>query len=413
MSTPVHPYAFAPAMREPQGSPIRELFPYMSLPDMISFAGGYPSPASFDAAALQDAASKVMATDPAQCLQYGPTEGMPALRQALSALMAERGTPLPPERIVVTSGSQQGFDLLVRAFVAPGTPVWVETPTYPAAVQALRLAGAAVRAIPSDQDGLCVQALATMLADCPDAERPRLLYLVPTFANPSGRTLALARRRALLALAAQHRIVVVEDDPYGSLRFDGEPLPSLLSLAAQDPALAPWVIYLGSFSKTMAPGLRLGWMAGPAEILRRAVIAKQVCDLCTSPWLQLAMASCLADGLLPRQTARIIDLYRHKRDLMVQALTDAFGAALRSEIPQGGMFLWCEIDGVADAASLLPHAIAARVMYVPGASFGVDVQRSAALRLSFATASDAQIVEGVARLRRAVVASQGGAALAG
>ncbi|MGO4815090.1 PLP-dependent aminotransferase family protein [Cupriavidus sp. 2MCAB6] len=410
MSTPVHPYAFAPAMREPQGSPIRELFPYMSLPGMISFAGGYPSPASFDAGALQDAAARVMASDPAQCLQYGPTEGMPALRRELSALMAGRGAPLPPEQIVVTSGSQQGFELLVQAFVAPGTPVWVETPTYPAAVQALRLAGAAVRGIPSDQDGVCVQTLAAMLADCRDEERPRLLYLVPTFANPSGRTLALERRRALLALAAQHRIVVVEDDPYGSLRFDGEPLPSLLSLAAQDPALTPWVIYLGSFSKTMAPGLRLGWMAGPAEILRRAVIAKQVSDLCTSPWLQLAMATCLAAGLLARQTARIIDLYRHKRDLMVRALADAFGPALRGETPQGGMFLWCEIEGVADAASLLPHAIAARVMYVPGASFSVGGQRSGALRLSFATASDEQIVQGVERLAQAVRASQGGAA---
>ncbi|MDF3836377.1 PLP-dependent aminotransferase family protein [Cupriavidus basilensis] len=406
MSTPVHPYAFAPAMREPQGSPIRELFPYMSLPGMISFAGGYPSPGSFDAGALQAAASAVMAADPAQCLQYGPTEGMAALRRELSALMAERGAPLPSEQIVVTSGSQQGFELLVKALVAPGTPVWVETPTYPAAVQALRLAGAAVRGIPSDRDGLCVESLAAMLAGCSEAERPRLLYLVPTFANPSGRTLALDRRRALLVLAARHRIVVVEDDPYGSLRFDGEPLPSLLSLAAQDAALAPWVIYLGSFSKTMAPGLRLGWMAGPAEILRRAVIAKQVSDLCTSPWLQLAMASCLADGLLARQTARIIALYRRKRDLMAQALADTFGAALRSEMPQGGMFLWCGIEGVDDAASLLPHAIAARVMYVPGASFGVDGAPSGALRLSFATASDEQIVEGVARLRQAVRASQ-------
>ncbi|MGO4332861.1 PLP-dependent aminotransferase family protein [Cupriavidus sp. 2TAF22] len=413
MSTPANPYAFAPAMREPQGSPIRELFPYMSLPGMISFAGGYPAPASFDAAALQAAAAARMSADPALCLQYGPTEGMAELRSALAALMAAHGAPLPAAQIVVTSGSQQGFGLLVQAFVAPGTPVWVETPTYPAAVQALRLAGAAVRGVPSDAQGLCVQTLATMLADCPAHERPRLLYLVPTFANPSGRTLSLARRRAVLALAAQHRIVVVEDDPYGSLRFDGEPLPSLLSLAAQDPLLAPWVVYLGSFSKTMAPGLRLGWMAGPAQIVRRAVIAKQVSDLCTSPWLQLAMADCLADGLLGRQTARIIDLYRRKRDLMSGALADAFGTALRGETPQGGMFLWCEIDGVPDSASLLPRAIEAGVMYVPGASFGVDGQRSGALRLSFATASDAQIVEGVARLRRAVLASQASAGVAG
>jgi len=395
-------YPFVPALREPEGSPIRELFKYLSDPQMISFAGGYPSAALFDAAGIGAASAQALAERPAECLQYGATEGTPALRRALTALMAERGVQLAPEELLVTTGSQQGFDFLVKALVEPGSLVLVEEPTYSATLQALRLAGAELRGIPADPDGIDVEALEAVLAGASGSQRPRLLYVVPTFANPTGATLSLARRLRLLELVARYQVVLVEDDPYGALSFDGAPPPSLLSLCAQVPAARPWVVHLASLSKTLAPGLRLGWMAGPAEIVRRAVIAKQVSDLCTPPWLQLTAACYLEAGLLPAQVAREVAAYRDKRDRLAQALRETFGERIRFARPAGGMFLWAEVAGVDDAAALLPHAIAEKVLFVPGAGFYAERRARPAFRLSFAGADPAQIGEGVARLARAV-----------
>lgn len=396
-------YPFVPALREPEGSPIRELFKYLSDPQMISFAGGYPSAALFDAPGIGAASAQVLAQRPAECLQYGATEGAPALRRALTALMAERGATVAPEELLVTTGSQQGFDFLVKALVEPGSLVLVEEPTYSATLQALRLAGAALRGIPADHEGIDVEALEAVLeAAAAAGERPRLLYVVPTFANPTGATLSLPRRLRLLELVARHQVVLVEDDPYGALSFDGAPPPSLLSLCAQVPAARPWVVHLASLSKTLAPGLRLGWLAGPAEIVRRAVIAKQVSDLCTPPWLQLTAAQYLDDGRLPAQVAREVAAYRDKRDRLADALRQAFGARIRFALPAGGMFLWAAVDGIEDAAALLPHAIAEKVLFVPGAGFYAERRPRAAFRLSFAGADPARIGEGVARLARAV-----------
>lgn len=398
-----HAYPFVPALREPEGSPIRELFRYLSDPQMISFAGGYPSAALFDAEGIGAASAQVLRDRPAECLQYGATEGAPALRKALAALMSARGAAVAPDELLVTSGSQQGFDFLVRALVEPGSLVLVEEPTYSATLQALRLAGADVRGVPSDSDGMDVDALADMLAD--PSVRPRMIYTVPTFANPTGATLSAARRVRLLELVARHRVVLVEDDPYGALSFDGAPPPSLLALCAQVPDARPWLVHLASLSKTLAPGLRIGWMVAAPEIVRRAVIAKQVSDLCTPPWIQLTAAHYLDAGRLPGQVAREVAVYRDKRDRLVQALRDAFGARIRFAPPAGGMFLWASIEGIDDAAALLPHAIAEKVLFVPGTGFYAERRVRPAFRLSFAGANPDQITEGVARLARAVASA--------
>ncbi|UIF87573.1 PLP-dependent aminotransferase family protein [Cupriavidus sp. UYPR2.512] len=393
-------YPFVPALRDPAGSPIRELFKYLSDPAMISFAGGYPCPTLFDVDGIGAASASVLRERPAECLQYGATEGAPALRHALASLMAGRGAPVTQDELLVTSGSQQGFDFLVRALVEPGSVVLVEEPTYSATLQALRLAGADIRGVPSDHDGMDVAALEAMLAE--PSLRPRLIYTVPTFANPTGATLSPARRLQLLRLAARHRVVLVEDDPYGALSFDGAAPPSLLALCASVPEARPWLVHLASLSKTLAPGLRIGWMVAAPEIVRRAVIAKQVSDLCTPPWIQLAAAQYLEAGRLPAQVAREVAAYRDKRDLLAAALRQAFGERIRFASPAGGMFLWAALDGIDDAAALLPHAIAEKVLFVPGAGFYVERRQRAALRLSFASANLTQIGEGVARLARAV-----------
>ncbi|MEM5275859.1 PLP-dependent aminotransferase family protein [Cupriavidus taiwanensis] len=394
-------YPFVPALREPEGSPIRELFKYLSDPEMISFAGGYPSAALFDADGIGAASAQALRERPAECLQYGATEGAPALRDALAVLMAERGAAVTRDQLLVTSGSQQGFDFLVRALVEPGSVVLVEEPTYSATLQALRLAGADVRGVPSDQHGMDVDALAAMLAD--GAVRPRLIYTVPTFANPTGATLSPGRRLRLLELAAWHQVVLVEDDPYGALSFDGAAPPSLLALCDQVPGARPWLVHLASLSKTLAPGLRIGWMVAAPEIIRRAVIAKQVSDLCTPPWLQLAVTQYLADGRLPAQVEREIACYRDRRDRLAEALRLAFGERIRFGLPAGGMFLWAALEDIDDAAALLPHAIAEKVLFVPGAGFYAQRRARPAFRLSFAGAAPEQIAAGVARLKRAAL----------
>lgn len=393
-------YPFVSALREPEGSPIRELFKYLSDPQMISFAGGYPSAALFDAEGIGAASAQALRERPAECLQYGATEGTPSLRRALAALMAGRGAVVAQDELLVTSGSQQGFDFLVRALVEPGSMVLVEEPTYSATLQALRLAGADVRGVPSDHDGMDVDALEAMLAD--PTVRPRLIYTVPTFANPTGATLSPARRLRLLELVARHRVVLVEDDPYGALSFDGAPPPSLLALCTQVPDARPWLVHLASLSKTLAPGLRLGWMVAAPEIVRRAVIAKQVSDLCTPPWIQLTAAYYLEAGGLPAQVAREVAVYRDKRDRLARALREVFGARIRFAEPGGGMFLWASIDGIDDAATLLPLAIAEKVLFVPGAGFYAERRARPTFRLSFAGADPAQIGDGVSRLAHAV-----------
>ncbi|KVG72175.1 PLP-dependent aminotransferase family protein [Burkholderia ubonensis] len=397
-------YAFTTPFQHPAGSPIRELFKYLGEPGMISFAGGYPASDLFDVDGLNAAAARAYA-QPTRCLQYGSTDGLAELKHELLALMSRRGVACTPAELVVTTGSQQGLDLLLRVMVAPGDVVLTEQPAYPATLQALRLQQARIVTIPVDGDGLDADRLDALLAAGTIAQ-PKLLYTVPTFANPTGATLARERRLKLLRLAVRHRFLIVEDDPYADLRFAGEALPSMLALADEVDGARDWIVHFASLSKIVAPGLRVGWTIAPAEIARRCVIAKQTVDLCSAPWTQAIAAEYLADGALERHLPRITDAYKRKCAAMCDALRDGLGDAIEFHRPEGGMFVWARI-GAVSSARLLQHAIANKIVFVPGNAFFADNVDDASLRLSYAAPDVDAIREGVARLARAY-----GAALA-
>jgi len=399
-------YEFTAPFQSPSGSPIRELFKYLAEPGMISFAGGYPASDLFDVEGLQQAAARAY-QDASVCLQYGPTDGLPRLKHELINLMARRGVSCAPNEMVVTTGSQQGLDLLLRVLLNPGDVALTEQPAYPATLQALRLQQSKIVTLPVDAHGLDVDYLATLLASGTLA-RPKLLYTVPTFANPTGATITRERRIALLKLAVQYKFVLVEDDPYGDLRFSGETVPSILSLTAEVAGSRDWVVHFASLSKIVAPGLRVGWTIAPAEIARRCVVAKQTVDLCSTPWTQAIAAEYLADGALERHLPRITAMYGRKCEALCDALRLQLGDALQFHRPEGGMFVWARLNEAggssvsgADASELLQRAIENKVMFVPGKAFFADKVDAASLRLSFAAPDIADIEEGVRRLKRA------------
>lgn len=395
-------YDFTTPFANPAGSPIRELFKYLSEPGMISFAGGYPASDLFDVDGLAAAQARAFA-QPTRCLQYGPTDGLAELKAQIIALMAQRGAPCASEELLVTTGSQQGLDLLLRVMVAPGDVVVTEQPAYPATLQALRLQQAKIVTVPVDAYGLDVAQLSALLRDGKIAV-PKLLYTVPTFANPTGATLSRERRIALLKLAVEYRFVIVEDDPYGDLRFSGEAVPTMLGLTAEVPGSRDWVVHFSSLSKIVAPGLRVGWTVAPPEIARRCVVAKQTVDLCSVPWTQAVAAEYLAEGSLTRHLPKITEAYRLKCEAMCNALRDKLGDAIQFHAPQGGMFVWARLAAVKTSA-LLPNAIAEKVLFVPGTAFFADNADEASLRLSFAAPAVTAIEEGVARLARAMDAT--------
>ncbi|VVD70627.1 2-aminoadipate transaminase [Pandoraea cepalis] len=395
-------YAFTSVFANPAGSPIRELFKYLSEPGMISFAGGYPASDLFDVDGLAAAQARAFA-QPTRCLQYGPTDGLAELKTQLLALMASRGASCAADELLVTTGSQQGLDLLLRVMIAPGDVVVTEQPAYPATLQALRLQQATIVTVPVDAHGLDVAHLSTLLHEGKIAV-PKLLYTVPTFANPTGATLSRERRIALLKLAVEYRFIIVEDDPYGDLRFAGDAVPTLLGLTAEVPGSRDWVVHFSSLSKIVAPGLRVGWTVAPPEIARRCVVAKQTVDLCSVPWTQAVAAEYLADGALARHLPRITEAYRRKCDAMCDALRATLGDAIAFHAPQGGMFVWARLAAV-KTSDLLPHAIAEKVLFVPGTAFFAEQADEASLRLSFAAPAVSAIEEGVARLARAMHAT--------
>lgn len=391
-------YRFTKAFQNPSGSPIRELFKYVSEPGMISFAGGYPASELFDLEGLQTASSRAYMS-PNRCLQYGPTDGLPELKTELAALMARRGVTCEPEQMLVTTGSQQSLDLFLRVFVNAGDVVITEQPAYPATLQALKLQHADIVTIPIDGNGLDVEMLGSLLSSG-SIKRPKLLYTVSTFANPSGATLTRQRRLALLRLAVEYQFIIVEDDPYGDLRFSGDAIPSIIALSKEVDGSGDWVVHFASLSKIVAPGLRIGWTIAPAEITRRCVVAKQTVDLCSSPWTQAMAAEYLSDGSLELHLPRITEAYRLKGNALCSALREELGDVIQFHQPQGGMFVWARIDDV-DASDLLTHAISNKVIFVPGKAFYFDKPDAAALRLSFAAPGVRDIRDGVARLKRA------------
>ena len=381
--------ALAQRLRGVASSPVRDLLALIARPGVLSFAGGLPAPELFDLEGVREAFA-IALTDRAN-LQYAPTEGNPRLRELVAARLTGRTLPTSPDDLLVTTGSQQALTLVATALLDPGAVVAVEEPTYLAALQCFQLAGARIVPVASDDDGLDPESLAEVIA----RHRPTLLYLVPTFANPTGRTLTGPRRTRVADLAAEHGFWVVEDDPYGELRYSGR---SLAPIAAQSDR----VLYLGSFSKIGAPGLRLGWLRAPAAVRAALVVAKQAADLQTSTIDQAAAAAYLAVTDLDQHVDRVRAAYRLRRDAMLAALPKTLPAGSVWTEPDGGMFSWVRLPGAVDTEALLPTALAHDVAFVPGAPFFAGNPDRATLRLSFTTHTPTEIGEGMRRLGAAL-----------
>lgn len=373
-------------------SPVREILALTARPEVISFAGGLPAPELFDADRIRAAYDHVLATEPRRVLQYSTTEGDPALRGAVAARLGSRGLPTEPDDLLITAGSQQALTLIATALLEPGDVVLVENPTYLAALQCFGFAGARIVPVPTDEDGVDPVALADLVRK----ERPKLLYLIPNFQNPTGRTLPADRRQAVAEVARDHGLWIIEDDPYGELRFSGEVVPWIASLDAA----ADRTVLLGSFSKIMAPGMRLGWLRAPANLRRACVIAKQAADLHSSTVDQAAAARYLADADLDAHLDRVRAAYRDRRDALLHGLGTALPHGSTWNRPDGGMFLWVRLPQGYDATALLPEAVAHDVAYVPGAPFFAGPPDPAALRMSFTTHTPDEIREGLRRLAK-------------
>ncbi|MFH9573774.1 PLP-dependent aminotransferase family protein [Streptomyces sp. NPDC017230] len=386
----VSPPSLAARARSIGGSPVRDILAVTARPEVINFAGGLPAPELFDAEGIAAAYRDVLAEMPARALQYSTTEGEPTLRAALAARTSARGLETGPDDLLVTTGSQQALSLLATALLEPGDTVLVESPCYLAALQAFGFAGARVVAVPGDEDGIDPEALEELVL----RERPKLLYTVPTFQNPTGRTLPAARRAAVAEVAGRCGLWIVEDDPYGELRFEGERVPWIASYdGARDRT-----VLLGSFSKVMAPGLRLGWLRAPAALRRACAVAKQAADLHTPTVNQLAAARYLADRDLDAHVARVAAVYGARRDAMLAGLPDALPAGSVWTRPEGGMFLWARLPQGYDSTALLPGVVRHDVAYVPGAPFHAGEPDRATLRLCFVTQTPDEIAEGLRRL---------------
>lgn len=379
------------------GSAIRELLKLTEQPDFISLAGGLPAPESFPIAAVAAAAQTILRERGAQALQYGATEGYRPLRELIARRMGGGGLTVAVENVLITSGSQQALDLLGKVFLDPGDRVLVESPTYLAALQAWNGYEASYLEAPMDSAGLDPDTLEPHLR-----QAPKFIYCVPNFQNPTGVTLAPDRRHRLVQLATAHGVPIVEDDPYGALRFEGDHLPSLLALAGGPESGAAGemggVIHLSTFSKTLAPGLRVGWVVAPAEVIARLALAKQGTDLHTGTLDQCIVHELLAGGQIEAGLGAIIARYRERRDTMLAALTEHFPATARWTHPEGGMFVWATLPPGADATELLPAAIEQGVAFVPGAAFYPNGGGENTLRLNFSNASPERITEGIARL---------------
>jgi len=397
------PLHFADRLNNVETSAIRELFKLLGKPGIVSFAGGFPDPAMFDVAGIQEASNKALSEEPGGALQYGATEGYGPLREQLSAFMATKGAKdVAPENLIVTTGSQQALDLLGKTMISPGDKVIVEGPTFLATIQCFRLYGAELISAPIDAHGVKTDELEKLIAQ----HKPKFVYLIPTFGNPSGALLSLERRKQVLAMAVKHQTLIVEDDPYGDLYFGEAPPPSLLALSPTVPGSRELLAHCGSLSKVLSPGLRVGWMVAPAELLAKATMCKQFSDAHTSTFAQATAAQYLKAGRMPDTLQRVRKVYGERATAMGNALKRELGDAIEFTQPQGGLFFWARLTGAGgkskDAGEFAKKAIEKLVAFVPGAPFYAANPDLATLRLSFATADVAKIEEGVGRLGKAL-----------
>lgn len=403
MTTPWN-HRYAQRMQKMGGSAIRELLKLTQNPDIISFAGGLPAPDVFPVEAFEIATDHVLSRHGTQALQYSTTEGYAPLREWIVRRMARYGIHATPENVMITSGSQQALDLIGKLLINPGDMILTEKPTYLGALQAWRAYQAEFTAVPVDDEGLRVDLLEEALC-----AGPKFMYILPNFQNPAGVTLSAERRRELIAIADRYGVPIIEDDPYGDLRYEGEHLPPLVVLdcnqlnGRSDCFDRGNVIYLSTFSKTLAPGLRLAWVVAPVEVIQRCAVAKQGMDLHTSTFTQMITHEVLTgldtgEDFLPNHVRLIREVYSERRDAMLTAMTRYFPAGVEWTRPQGGLFLWVTLPANLDSTALLPAALANNVAFVPGNSFYPDGSGHNTFRLNFSYCNPELIETGIQRL---------------
>ncbi len=383
-------------------SAIREILKFAQAADVISLAGGWPEADLFPVKQLDEVCHHVLTQTPRQSLQYGLTDGLPPLRQALAEYMTEAGIPAKMENIVIISGSQQGPDLMGRIFLDEGDTVLVENPTFLGALQSFNAYGVKYLPMAMDEEGLRIDHLEELISQ----RRPKFMYLQPNFQNPSGVSMSLERRQRLVEIAARAGVPILEDDPYSALRFEGKALPPLIAIdAARYPENAASgsyakgnVVYLNTFSKTLAPGLRVAWAVCPPVVAQQFVMAKQGSDLHTNALAQAMAYEFMRRGWLPAQIQRIRETYLARRNAMYEAIAAHFPPGVRHTHPQGGLFLWVELPEKLNAVELLKEAVERKVAFVPGGPFFVDGSGRNTLRLSFASVPPETIHEGIKRL---------------
>ena len=406
MTTPWE-HRYAQRMRWMGSSAIRELLKLTTQTDMISFAGGLPAPEVFPVEAFAAASQRVLAEQGSGALQYSMTEGYRPLRQWIVEKMAQYRIEAAPENVLITSGSQQALDLIGKVLLNAGDKVLTERPTYLGALQAWQAYQAEYVTVPIDDDGLRTG----KQLEGAVATGPKFMYVLPNFQNPGGVTLSLGRRWELIAIAERYGIPIIEDDPYGALRYEGEHIPPLVVLDATKlegmngngrNLLNGNIIYLSTFSKTLAPGLRLGWMVAPASVIEKCVMAKQGMDLHTSSFVQMMAYEVVKDGFLEEHVRHIRQVYKERRDVMLAAMSHFFPPEVHWTRPQGGLFLWVTLPDWLDAADLFKRAVQHKVAFVPGASFYPDGSGHNTMRLNFSNAQPAQIEIGIERLGEAI-----------
>ena len=385
---------FASQMRDITGSAIRDIFKLLGKPGMISFAGGNPSNRALEPERVRALAAEAIDRNGASLLQYGATEGLPGLRARIAAYLSDTAqVRCTAENILPVQGSSQAFDLLLKALINPGDAILVESPTFLGAIQAMRIYSANLIPMPMDEDGVIVEEVEALVKK----HRPKLMYIIPTFQNPTGRTLNLERRRALAEMAAKYGFVIAEDDPYRDLRYAGDPLPSISSFDEEG-----WVVYMSSFSKYIAPGLRVGAAAVPdARLLRKMVIGKQSADVHSPLLTQAIVELYLEKGLLPAHLARICGEYRAQLEAMLEGFA-AFPEGTAHTVPEGGLFVWAQLPEGMNALEALNRAIEKNVAFVPGVHFYPEGGHENTLRLNFSMQEIETIREGMARLGEAL-----------
>ncbi len=379
-------------------SAIRELLKLTEKPDIISFAGGLPAPEVFPVEQFQEACKSVLQDYGAQALQYGTTEGYLPLREQIARHSARYGIEVTPDNILITSGSQQALDLLGKIFINPGDRILVESPTYLGALQAWNSYGAEYVSVPMDKSGMNTDALEEALRT-----GPKFIYVLPNFQNPTGVTLSLNRRQRLIDLADQYGVPIIEDDPYGQLRYEGEHLPSVVLLDHRfrdntDAAFSGNVIYLSTFSKILAPGIRLAWVIAPREVIQKLVQAKQGADLHTATFNQIVAHEVSRGGFLDEHIRLIRDTYRERRDVMLAAMDRFFPPEVDWTHPEGGLFLWGTLPSYLSSAEVLKAAVERKVAFVPGEPFHPNGGGHNTMRINFSNATPEKISEGIRRL---------------